>query len=107
MKIKLAGLLLAFGLVIMVTHAETIDQKTDGGCSPAVNQTDGNVTINCYGLSSETEERLKKLLDKPNSELKKKEPNLIKAQKEIDHFLAEAQVGSIAQKTEGWVQSSG
>ncbi len=102
MIIKLAYLVLTFSLVIMDTYAKTIDQKTEGGCSPVVNQTGGDVTINCYDLTSEIVERLNKLLDYPGSELNKKEPNLIKAQKEIDHLLAKVKLGSIFQKTEGW-----
>ena len=99
---KLAGLLFMFTLVIGVAQADTIDQKTEGWCSPAVNQTDGNVTINCHGVSPKIVKRLEKLLDKPDSELKKKDIDMIKAQKEIDHWLAKAQAVYIVQKTDGW-----
>ena len=66
--------------MLSLSQADSIDQKTEGWCSPAVHETDGNVTINCHGVSPKIVNRLEKLLDKQDIDL-------IKAQKEIDHWL--------------------
>ncbi len=74
-------LILLCNWMISLTQANAIDQKTEGWCSPAINQTDGNVTINCHGVSPKIVQRLEQLLDK-------NELDLIEAKKQVDHWLA-------------------
>ncbi len=65
MIFKHVGYLLTFSLMLSLAYADSIDQKTEGWCSPAVNKTDGNVTINCYGTSSKIEKNKDALTKKP------------------------------------------
>jgi tetratricopeptide (TPR) repeat protein len=58
-----------------VTQAATlpsIAQKTEGWCSPAVGQTQGDVTIICQGVDPKALLRLNELLDKKDLELQEK-----------------------------------
>lgn len=81
MRIIRYGFLLICCLTITLAQAESIDQKTQGWCSPAVNKTGGNVEIHCHGVSPKIVKRLEELLDK-------KDVDLINAKTEIDHWLA-------------------
>jgi len=53
-------------------HAQTVTQSTQGWCSPAVADTEGNVTINCHGVDPRALARLNELLDKKDLELAQK-----------------------------------
>jgi tetratricopeptide (TPR) repeat protein len=65
------GLFLALVLVAASAWAETT-QTTQGWCSPAVADTQGNVIINCMGVDPKALQRLNELLDKKDFELKEK-----------------------------------
>ena len=80
MIIKQVRYILTFSLMLSLAHADSTEQNTKGWCSPAVNETDGNVTINCHGVSPKIVKRLEELLDK-------KDVDLIKVQEEVDHWL--------------------
>ena len=80
MILKRVEYILTFSLMLSLSHADSIDQKTEGWCSPAVNKTDGNVTINCYSVSPKIVKRLEELLDK-------KDTDLTNAQQEVDFWL--------------------
>ncbi len=67
-------------LLTSTVIASTIKQKTEGWCSPAINDTKGNIIINCHGLSPKVEKQLNELLDIKNTDL-------VKAKAEIDHWL--------------------
>ena len=62
------------------SNADSNDIKTEGWCSPAVYQTDGNVTINCQGVSPKIIQRLQDLLDK-------RDLDLLESQKEVHQWL--------------------
>ncbi len=76
MTVKQAGCLLICYLIISPVQAGSVEQKTKGWCSPAVNDTKGNITIDCHGVSPKIVKRLEELLDK-------NELDLIKAKETI------------------------
>jgi hypothetical protein len=59
-------------LGVPTAQATSLTQKTEGWCSPAVGQTQGNVTISCQGLDPKALQRLNELLDKKDLELQDK-----------------------------------
>ena len=63
------ALLLLYSLTV---YAGNIEQRTTGWCSPAVADTQGNVTIECYGVDPRALHRLNELLDKKDLELQEK-----------------------------------
>lgn len=65
-------LVLAVLLAVSTTYAQEISQTTHGWCSPAVADTQGNVTINCHGVDPRALDRLNELLDKKDLELEEK-----------------------------------
>src|SRR5690349_10575751 len=46
---RIALLLASFATFTQQGHAQTVTQKTEGACSPAVTQVTGNVSIICNG----------------------------------------------------------
>jgi hypothetical protein len=66
-------LALGFAVVIVsVAYADTVTQTTQGWCSPAVANTQGNVTIICQNVDPRAQQRLNELLDKKDLELSEK-----------------------------------
>ena len=65
-------LLLGLMLVAATARAETTTQITQDWCSPAVANTQGNVTIKCNGVDPKALARLNELLDKKDLELEEK-----------------------------------
>ena len=63
MNLRYGLILFWTGCWLHVAQAESIDQSTTGWCSPAVHDTQGNVTVNCEGVDPKIVERLNELLD--------------------------------------------
>ena len=80
-------------LGVSTVQAATITQTTAGWCSPAVGQTQGNVTITCQGVDPKALARLNELLDKKDLELQEKireAEDWTRKYQEVSQRLAEA-----------------
>jgi tetratricopeptide (TPR) repeat protein len=63
---------LALLLLSLAAAPQAIQQRTSGPCSPAIANTNGNVTINCDGIDPRALKRLNELLDQKDKQLDEK-----------------------------------
>jgi hypothetical protein len=83
-------------------EAASFNQQTYGWCSPAVGQTEGNVTITCHGIDPQAMQLLNERLNTSNLDLQQKtrEANeLIRTINELSRQVETPQDKKLAQET--------